>query len=136
MGAVLHGIFHTHSHGLIQHNHSHTENINIRAAAAHVLGDLLQSIGVLVAAIIIKAFPNAQAADPVCTIFFSVVVVWATLKVARDSVMLLLEASPGNIKEISKAFRSLPGVKHVHSLHMWSLAPGRDAVAAHIAVGR
>lgn len=51
MGAVLHGVCHTHSHGPSQ---SDPDNINVRAAAAHVLGDLLQSVGVLLAAVIIK----------------------------------------------------------------------------------
>lgn len=59
MGAVLHGVCHAHSHGPSQQD---PDNINVRAAAAHVLGDLLQSIGVLLAAVIIKvskvnAFP-------------------------------------------------------------------------------
>lgn len=51
MGAVLHGVCHAHSHGPSQ---SDPDNINVRAAAAHVLGDLLQSVGVLLAAVIIK----------------------------------------------------------------------------------
>lgn len=50
MGGVLHGVCHTHSHGPNQG----PDNINVRAAAAHVLGDLLQSLGVLLAAVIIK----------------------------------------------------------------------------------
>lgn len=51
MGAVLHGVCHAHSHGPSQPD---PDNINVRAAAAHVLGDLLQSVGVLLAAVIIK----------------------------------------------------------------------------------
>lgn len=133
MGGILHGVFHPHSHNA-HHSQDH-ENINIRAAAAHVLGDLLQSCGVLLAAIIIKLFPNFKAADPICTVFFTVVVVLATVKVARDSANILLEASPDNIEDISLGLRHLPGVKHLHSLHVWSLSPGRDAVIAHLAVG-
>lgn len=137
MGAVLHGICQSHSHGP-PHNHSHAhnhENINVRAAAAHVLGDLLQSCGVLAAAIIIKLFPTAKAADPACTVLFTVIVVAATVRVAKDSAAMLLEASPAGVEDVSLALRHLPGVRHLHSLHMWSLAPGKDAVAVHLAVG-
>lgn len=133
MGAILHGTFHPHSHNM--HHHQNHENINIRAAAAHVVGDLLQSCGVLVAAIIIKLYPNFKAADPICTVFFTVIVILATVKVARDSAGILLEASPNNIEDISLGLRHLPGVKHLHSLHVWSLSPGRDAIIAHLAVG-
>lgn len=135
MGAVLHGACHSHSH-TSNIAHSHTENINIRAAAAHVLGDLLQSIGVLFAAVIIKIYPDFKEADPICTILFTVVVVCATLRVAKDSALLLLEASPKSINELSLELRHLSGVKHVHSLHLWTLAPGREAVAVHLAVGK
>lgn len=133
MGSILHGVFHSHSHNT-HHSKDH-ENINVRAAAAHVLGDLLQSCGVLLAAILIKFFPNFKAADPICTVFFAVIVVLATVRVAKDSANILLEASPNNIEDISLGLRHLPGVKHLHSLHMWSLAPGKDAVIAHLAVG-
>nr|CAI5849836.1 unnamed protein product [Callosobruchus analis] len=73
------------------HNHMHdghtgandTSNINVRAAAIHVLGDLLQSVGVLVAAIIIKFFPGAKMADPICTLIFSVIVICTTIRVGK-----------------------------------------------------
>lgn len=129
MGSVLHGVFHSHTHTQDE------ENMNVRAAAAHVLGDLLQSCGVLLAAIIIKFFPNFKAADPICTVFFAVIAVLATARVGKDSAGILLEATPGNIEEISLGLRHLAGVKHLHSLHMWSLSPGKEALVAHLAVG-
>lgn len=136
MGAILHGACHAHSHSHTPNTtHNHAENINIRAAAAHVLGDLLQSLGVLFAAVIIKIYPDLKQADPVCTILFTIVVVCATLRVAKDSVLLLLEASPKSIQDLSLELRHLPGVKHLHNLHVWTLAPGRDAIAVHLAVG-
>lgn len=53
MGAILHGVCHTHSHGGVTATTT-SDNINVRAAAAHVLGDLLQSFGVLIAATVVK----------------------------------------------------------------------------------
>ena len=61
----------THSHQ--SHDHDHQENLNIRAAFVHVLGDLVQSIGVLIAAVVIK-FTGFEIADPICTFLFSILV--------------------------------------------------------------
>nr|CAI5849832.1 unnamed protein product [Callosobruchus analis] len=140
MGGILHGV--CHAHGAGGHNHMHdghtgandTSNINVRAAAIHVLGDLLQSVGVLVAAIIIKFFPGAKMADPICTLIFSVIVICTTIRVGKDSLWYLIEGSPMNTSQLKQELSKLTSVKHVHSLHVWSLAPGKNAVAVHLAV--
>ena len=90
LGLTLHGVCglgHGHSHGG-GHGHSHggrklsndsvssQKHINIRAAFIHVLGDLLQSIGVLISSLLIKFFgPSFKVADPICTLIFAVIVV-------------------------------------------------------------
>nr|CAH7718068.1 unnamed protein product [Callosobruchus chinensis] len=140
MGGILHGV--CHAHGAGGHNHMHhshsgandTSNINVRAAAIHVLGDLLQSVGVLVAALIIKFFPGAKVADPICTLIFSVIVICTTIRVGKDSLWYLIEGSPMNTSQLKQELSKLASVKHVHSLHVWSLAPGKNAVAVHLAV--
>ncbi|XP_068892998.1 proton-coupled zinc antiporter SLC30A2-like isoform X2 [Tenebrio molitor] len=138
MGAVLYGFCHNHSHGLSPTNNvdQSSSNINVRAAAAHVLGDLLQSFGVLIAAIIIKLFPNAKLADPICTLIFSAVVICTTAKVARDSIWLLLEGSPRHTSELALELQSISSVRHFHNLHIWTLAPGKDAVSVHLCVDK
>lgn len=152
MGSILHGCcchnHHHHNHGGLttaittsaqhSHNHDNTNNINVRAAAAHVLGDILQSLGVLIAAIIIKIYPNAKLADPICTLLFSIIVVCATAKVARDSIWLLLESSPNNTigHELTLELECIPNVRHLHNFHIWTLSPGKDAVAVHLSVGK
>ncbi|KAH1014605.1 hypothetical protein HUJ05_012454 [Dendroctonus ponderosae] len=132
MGAVLHGICHGHSHGPQLQD---PDNINVRAASAHVLGDLVQSIGVLLAAVIIKIFPNAQAADPICTLIFSVIIIFTTARVGKDSIGLLMQGSPVTRDKLSKALKQISGVRHVHDVNIWSLTPGRNVVTAHLAVG-
>ncbi|ENN78227.1 hypothetical protein HUJ04_004397 [Dendroctonus ponderosae] len=131
MGAVLHGICHGHSHGPQMQD---PDNINVRAASAHVLGDLVQSIGVLLAAVIIKIFPNAQAADPICTLIFSVIIIFTTARVGKDSIGLLMQGSPVTRDKLSKALKQISGVRHVHDVNIWSLTPGRNVVTAHLAV--
>jgi len=132
MGGILHGVCHAHSHG--PSITAESDNINVRAAAAHVLGDLLQSVGVLLAAVIIKVFPDAEAADPICTLIFSVIIIFTTAKVGRDSIWLLMQGSPVTRDKIVLELRKISGVKHVHDLNIWSLAPGKNVVTAHLAV--
>lgn len=70
--------------------------MNIRAAFVHVLGDLVQSIGVLIAAIIIK-YTNFKIADPICTFLFSFLVLMTTMPILKDTFNILMEAAPKHI---------------------------------------
>ncbi|KAM3716756.1 Proton-coupled zinc antiporter SLC30A8 [Dirofilaria immitis] len=109
------------------------DNINIRAAFIHVLGDLLQSLGVLTAALIIK-FTNYPLADPICTFLFSILVVLTSFSVARDSILILMEATPKHIS-VDKLYNELcaiNGVRDVHSLRVWSLTMDKVAISAHL----
>lgn len=90
MGWQLHGS-HGHSHGGSSGGstgHGHTENINVRAAFIHVLGDVLQSIGVFCAAIVIYIKPTWQLADPICTFIFSIIVLWTTITIMKDAILV------------------------------------------------
>lgn len=70
------------------------ENINVRAAIIHVVGDIIQSFGVFVAALIIFFWPEWAFMDSVCTFVFSVLVLVVTFKILRDVLMVLMEATP------------------------------------------
>lgn len=120
-----------------QHNHSehHKEmNLNIRAAAVHIIGDIVQSIGVIIAALIIFLKPEWQIIDPICTFLFSVLVIFTTVPVSKDCLKVLMEASPHHIeaRNIIKELLKLRGVKSVHDLHVWSLSKGKLSLSAHI----
>ena len=120
------------------HDHSHNtneeENINIRAAAVHIIGDIVQSIGVIIAASIIFFKPEWQIIDPICTFLFSVLVVFTTVPVTIDCIKVLMEAAPNNMKvnEIMDDLMDLKGVDDVHDIHVWSLSVGKVALSAHI----
>lgn len=90
MGWQLYGTGHGHSHGGggAPAGHSHSENMNVRAAFIHVLGDVLQSIGVFCAAIIIYFNPTWQLADPICTFIFSIIVLWTTITILKDAILV------------------------------------------------
>ncbi|XP_046639144.1 zinc transporter 2-like isoform X1 [Daphnia pulicaria] len=137
-----HGHSHdNHGHGHSHDNHGHTSNasrnMNVRAALIHVIGDLVQSIGVLIAAIVIKYWPSFRLADPICTFLFSGLVLTTTIGLIRDASHVLMEGVPRNIQyhELRRDLKSINGVCNVHSLHIWSLTLDRNALAVHLAVG-
>lgn len=138
MGLILHGwmpcipkIHRQHSHG-----HSHDHNINVRAAMVHVFGDLLQSIGVLISAYVIKYKPEYKMADPICTFMFSALVLCTTFGIIRDAGSVLMEAFPSklNYPAIRLSLEAIEGVKHVHSLRAWNLSMQKVVLSVHLAV--
>jgi len=148
LGFTLHGVCnvpHAHSHGGGGHGHSHHGNdhdsshgrqINIRAALIHVLGDLLQSIGVLISSLLIKFFGDSfKVADPICTLVFACIVVITTFSVLKDTLAILLEGTPANI-DYDSVYQDLLNIKEVykvHSLHLWSLTADLPVMSAHLA---
>ncbi|KAJ8947935.1 hypothetical protein NQ314_008528 [Rhamnusium bicolor] len=137
MGVILHGeSCHSHGPGSNKHTHLAKNNINVRAATIHVLGDLLQSIAVLLAAIAIKCNPDAKIADPISTLIFTPIVLCTTFGVGRDSLRIIAERSPRSIANLTIDLQKVAGVKNIHNIHIWSLAPGREAVTVHLAVGK
>ncbi|XP_052756261.1 zinc transporter 2-like isoform X2 [Galleria mellonella] len=115
---------------------SQARNINLRAALIHVIGDLIQSCGVLLASVIIKFYPAAKLVDPVCTFAFSVVVLATSARVVRDALRMVLQAVPPRFpyRELAAALAALPGVRHVHSLHVWALSTHHLVLTAHLAL--
>lgn len=113
-----------------------SENVNVRAAFIHVLGDCLQSVGVMVAGAIIWARPDYHLADPICTFLFSVIVLFTTVQLVAQSLRVLMEASPENIDsdEVEKRLASMPNVVGVHDLHIWSLSMGKPSLSVHLLV--
>ncbi|CAD5225897.1 unnamed protein product [Bursaphelenchus okinawaensis] len=115
------------------HHHHHQENINLRAAFVHVLGDLVQSMGVLVAAIIIK-FTGFTLADPICTFMFGILVLLTTHGVFKDTILVLMEATPHHVSmtKVDEDLTSIDGVYGVHSLRIWSLKLDSTAISVHL----
>ncbi|XP_053691940.1 proton-coupled zinc antiporter SLC30A2 [Sabethes cyaneus] len=121
-------------------NHHHPqhgdENLNVRAAIIHVIGDFIQSIGVLIAAIIIKFQPTFKIVDPICTLLFSVIVLVTTVRIFRDSVRILMDAVPTSVAvdKLSTELECISGVKAVHDLNVWSISTGLNVMTVHLMV--
>jgi cation diffusion facilitator family transporter len=76
------------------------ENLNVRAAVIHMLGDAITSIGVIIASLIIYFKPEYKIADPLITFVFSVIVLFTTLPVVNDSLVILLEGAPKELDQV------------------------------------
>ncbi|XP_055732009.1 proton-coupled zinc antiporter SLC30A8-like isoform X2 [Salvelinus fontinalis] len=111
-------------------------NASVRAAFVHVVGDLLQSISVLVSAIIIFFKPEYKIADPICTFLFSIFVLGTTITILRDILIVLMEGTPAGVKhgEVRDRLLAVKGVKSVHSLHIWALTMNQTVLSAHVAI--
>ncbi|XP_040277823.1 zinc transporter 2 [Bufo bufo] len=141
MGLTLHQTGHGHSHGAGNtHSHSHSSgeqhNPSVRAAFIHVVGDLLQSLGVLVAAYVIYFKPEYKIIDPICTFLFSVLVLGTTLTILRDVLLVLMEGTPKGVdfNMVKDTLLSISGVKALHSLHIWALTVSQPVLSVHIAI--
>uniref|UniRef100_A0AC35G7P5 Uncharacterized protein n=2 Tax=Panagrolaimus sp. PS1159 TaxID=55785 RepID=A0AC35G7P5_9BILA len=141
-----HGHSHTNSNAVDSHDHSHgtdenggggeEHNINVRAAFIHVLGDLIQSIGVLIAALLILWNEDWAIADPICTLMFSVIVLFTTIYIIRDALVVLLEGRPSSIdfRTVLLSLENIKGVKKVHDLRIWALTMDKIAISVHLEI--
>ena len=115
-----------HSNDIIDMAHNH-ENINIRAAIIHALGDALFSVGVIIASLVIFFKPEWKIVDPICTFIFSIIVLYTTLRILKDSIFVLMEATPPHIdsEKLKLELSRIYGVSDVHCFHVWLLSIGR-----------
>jgi cobalt-zinc-cadmium efflux system protein len=114
---------------------SHTHNMNVRAAYLHVVGDLLASVGVVIAALLVRFF-DWTAADPIASVVTTLFIVHGAWRLLRESVDVLLEATPKHIAldDVRRAIGEIPNVEGVHDLHVWTVTSGMVALSAHAIV--
>ena len=110
-------------------------SLNVRAAYLHVLSDLLGSAAAVVAALFIR-YKGWTIADPIASIVMTLLIVRSSWGLVRESVDVLLEATPSHIdlKQVHEALHAIPGVESVHDLHVWTLTSGVVAMSAHVLV--
>lgn len=95
--------------------------MNQRAAVIHLIGDMVQSIGVISAAIIIYVKPEYKIADPICTYLFSILVMMTTVPIFNDCIKMIMEESPGEINtlELYNELLAIVSVQEIHDFHCW-----------------
>jgi cobalt-zinc-cadmium efflux system protein len=116
------------------HQHSH-DDLNVRSAFLHVIGDAAASVGVIVGGIVIY-FTGWYVLDAVISVGIGGVIFWGSWRVIRESVHILLEGVPRgmSIAEVTETIRSVEGVNDVHHLNIWTICSHILALSAHIDV--
>ena len=110
--------------------------MNIDAAFLHVLGDLLMSVGVIIAAFFIWLNPNLWWFDPLCTYLFSVIVMFTTIPIVKNCIQILMEGTPPgiNLEKLTNDIINLDreNIVDVHDIHVWQIAAGKNTMSGHI----
>jgi cobalt-zinc-cadmium efflux system protein len=111
------------------------ESLNVKSAFWHAVGDALASVGVIAGAIIIM-LTKLYWVDAAVSILISLIIIFAAWGIFKEGMRILLEAVPGDIsiKEVKKAMESIPAVKDVHDLHVWSISSNLHSMSCHVLV--
>lgn len=111
------------------------ENLNLRAAFLHVMGDLLGSVGAVVAALLIMFF-NWGWADPLASVIVAILVLISGWRVTKDAIHVLMEGTPKNIDldDVINTMENVLGILSIHDLHVWSITSGQNALSCHAVV--
>jgi cobalt-zinc-cadmium efflux system protein len=110
-------------------------NINIRGAFLHAYGDTLGSAGVVVGAVVIT-LTRVVILDTAIAILIVALIALSTSRLLRESVRIILEGSPAELqpREIAEAILSVPGVRGVHDLHVWTVTSDLVILTGHLSV--
>ena len=114
---------------------SSERSLNLRGALLEILGDVLGSAAVIGAAVAMLAAGWRQA-DPIASLAIAALIVPRALALLREAAHVLLEGTPRGVDtaEVDRLLRTVPGVRDVHDLHLWTITSGRHAVSAHLVV--
>ncbi|MGN7764748.1 cation diffusion facilitator family transporter [Paenibacillus sp. 22594] len=111
------------------------ENINIRSAYLHIMGDALGSVGALLAGLIMNLF-SWYVADPIISVLVALLILRGAWGVLKQAFHILMEGTPAaiNTEEIKEALLHIDGVIGVHDLHVWTITSGLDALSGHLLI--
>jgi zinc transporter 2 len=115
-----------------------SDNPVLRAAYIHILGDIIQSVGVVLASLIIyygqDSYPGITIVDPICTFVFAIIVLSTSIPVTKDCINVLMEASPKDIDvvKLTQEISGISGVINIHDVHIWSISVGKPSISLHI----
>lgn len=113
------------------------ESINLKGAYLEVLADMLGSVGVIVAAIVIYTTGWAYA-DPIIGVGIGLFILPRTWALTRQALRILLEVAPPglSVDAVRDELLQLPGVIDIHDLHVWTITSGLDSATGHVLIDR
>jgi cobalt-zinc-cadmium efflux system protein len=109
------------------------ENLNIKSALWHFIGDLLNSVGVIISAILIY-FTGLTILDPLISIIIGGVIFMGGAKIIRESYLILMESVPNqfDLESIRSDIKGIEGVEDVHEMHLWTVTSNHYSLTAHV----
>lgn len=109
------------------------ENLNIKSALWHFIGDLLNSVGVIISAILIY-FTDLTILDPLISMVIGGVIFIGGSKIIRESYLILMESVPEkfDLDSIREDIRTIDGVVNVHEMHLWAITTNHYSITAHV----
>ena len=121
--------------GALVLHQSSRENLNVRAAFLHIVGDLISSIGVIVGGVIIS-LTGWFAVDPILSLMIGVIILKGAYGVVKETAGILLEAVPKhiNLDKLIREVEAIEGVKSFHDVHAWTIASGLYALSGHVQI--
>jgi cobalt-zinc-cadmium efflux system protein len=116
------------------HGHSH-DDLNVRSAFMHVIGDAIASVGVIIGGLIMF-LTGWYVLDALISMVIVVIIGWGSIRILREAGHILLEGVPAHIdvNELVERMQSIAGVNSIHHLHVWSICSHITALSAHIDV--
>lgn len=111
----------------------HKDDLNMRGARLHIIGDALGSVGAILAGGLMWLY-GWYAADPLFSSLISLLIIWSSWHLIRESTNVLLEGTPAhiNLAAVEDVILQTDGVEDVHDLHVWTITSGREALSAHV----
>ncbi|MHB0870603.1 MAG: cation diffusion facilitator family transporter [Chloroflexota bacterium] len=113
----------------------HGENLNVRSALLHVIGDILASAAVIAGGVVIY-FTGWYFVDPLLSVLIALIIVGGAWSVVLETINILMEGAPSgiNLDKVLQDVRATPGVVDAHDIHVWSLASGIHAMSGHVVI--
>ncbi len=113
--------------------HGDHDHVNLKSVRLHILTDLLGSVSAIIAGLLVWQFGWTKA-DPLLSVFISILILFGAWKLLVECVNILLEGVPANIdlNEVRNSITTHSLVKEVHDLHVWTVTSGVPALSAHI----
>ena len=111
------------------------ENLNVRSAFLHVIGDMLGSVGAIIAALLMIFF-GWGIADPIASVIVAILILISGWRVMKESFHILMEGTPANLEmdKVKSSLLKISGVKEVHDMHIWSITSGMPMLSCHMVI--
>ncbi|WP_276354117.1 cation diffusion facilitator family transporter [Cohnella caldifontis] len=118
---------------VLSRSNKEEENLNVKSALWHFIGDLLSSVGVIAAAVIIY-FTGLLFVDPVISMIIGGIIFTGGAKILKESTAILMEKVPESfdLEEIRGELRKVEGVEDVHEMHLWAISTDHYSLTAHM----